>query len=191
MNRKKFIATLSILGIGSVAGYYGFQFAKTKGTPDLNFLDNNKDLLADLCETIIPKTNTPGAKEAMAHEFVIYSLKHSKEEALVNNFINGLKDVQSYSLSKYDKPFTQLAKNEQIQVVAHFQEIGKNFSGSLGKVRNKILGKSFFSILKEKASVGYCTSLLGAKQGLAYEYVPTRFIGCTDLLPGQKSWATK
>jgi hypothetical protein len=191
MNRKKFITTLSVLGVGSVVSYYGFQFAKTKGTPDFNFLDNNKTLLAELCETIIPKTNTPGAKEAMAHEFVIYSLKHSKEESLVNNFINGLKDVQSYSNSKFNMAFTQLNKQQQIEVVLHFKEIGKNFSGSMGKVRNKILGKSFYSILKEKATVGYCTSMIGAKQGLSYEYVPTRFIGCTNLLPGQKSWATK
>jgi hypothetical protein len=32
---------------------------------------------------------------------------------------------------------------------------------------------------------------VGAKKGLAYEYVPTRFIGCTDLVKGQKSWASK
>ncbi len=191
MNRRKFIVTLSIIGGGSLASYYGFKYAKSKATPNLAFLDLNKELIADLCNVIIPKTDSPGAKEAMTEDYVIYSIKHSKDVALANNFINGIKDLKTYTKNKYNKPFIQLSKKDQIATVQHFQEIGKNYKGSIGKVRNKIFGKSFFSILKEKATIGYCTSMLGAKQGLAYEYVPTRFIGCTNLLVGQKSWATK
>jgi hypothetical protein len=191
MNRKKFIATISILGVGSIASFYGYKIAKTKGNPDIEYLENNKELIAELSEVIIPKTNTPGAKESNVFEYIIYAIKKSNDKAYKNNFINGLKEVQLYSENTYGKLFINLDKKQKQEVVLHFKENGKNFSGNLGKVKNKILGKSFFSILKETTSIGYCTSKLGAKEGLAYQYVPTHFIGCTNYTKGQKSWATK
>lgn len=191
MNRKKFIGTLALIGIGSFASYYGFKISKSKGEPDIDFLEKNKELIAELSEMIIPKTNSPGAKESNVYEYIIFAIKKSNDNTYKNNFINGLKDVQSYSKSKFDKSFINLDKNQKNDVMIFFQENGKNYSGSLGKVRNKILGKSFFSILKETTSIGYCTSKLGAKEGLAYQYVPTHFIGCTNYINGQKSWATK
>jgi hypothetical protein len=191
MNRRKFIVALTLLGGGAVASYYGLKYSKSKATPDIAFLDLNKDLIADLCNVIIPKTNTPGAKEAMVETYVIYAIKHSKDVVYCNNFINGLKDVKEYCQSNYKSPFSKLSNKQQIEVVTHFKEEGLNLSGKLGKVKNKILGKSFFAILKETTCTGYCTSMVGAKKGLAYEYVPTRFIGCTDLVKGQKSWASK
>jgi hypothetical protein len=191
MNRRKFIGALSVLGVGTIASYYGFKFYKSKATPDMAYLDANKLLIADLCEVIIPKTDTPGAKEAKAEEYVIYAIKHSKDVVFCNNFINGLKEVQEYAQSEYKLTFSQLSKAQQTEVVSHFQKQGINLSGKLGKAKNKLLGKTFFAILKETTCVGYCTSMIGAKKGLAYEYVPTRFIGCTDYVKGQKSWATK
>ncbi len=190
MNRKKFVLTLSAFGIACFAYYYDYKFIKTKGEKDIKYLDDNNDLIAELCDNIIPSTDTPGAKETMGHKYVIYAIKHAKELD-ANNFINGLKEVQLYSNNKYNLPFTKLNKNQQHQVMVYFQEAGKNFSGNLGKVRNKLLGKPFFTILKETTSIGYCTSMIGATQALAYDEIPTRFTGCTDYKKGQKSWATK
>jgi len=96
MNRKKFIATISILGVGSIASFYGYKIAKIKGNPDIEYLENNKELIAELSEVIIPKTNTPGAKESNVFEYIIFAIKKSNDKAYKNNFINGLKDVQSY-----------------------------------------------------------------------------------------------
>jgi hypothetical protein len=48
----------------------------------------------------------------------------------------------------------------------------------------------FFALLKELTVLGYCTSELGATQGLAYLAVPGEYRGCVGLRPGQKSWAT-
>ncbi|MCF8429724.1 MAG: gluconate 2-dehydrogenase subunit 3 family protein [Bacteroidia bacterium] len=191
MNRKKFIVALTILGGGSIASFYGLKYANSKAIPDKAFLDLNKELIADLCNVIIPKTDSPGAKEAKVEEYVIFAIKNSKDVVFCNNFINGLKEVKSYCQSNYQNPFSILSSKQQIEVVKHFKEEGINLTGKLGKVKNKILGKSFFMILKETTCIGYCTSVVGIKKGLAYEYVPTRFIGCTDYIKGQKSWATK
>lgn len=191
MNRKKFIIAFSAISVGTLASFYGFKFTKNNATPDYDYLNHNKELIANLCEIIIPKTSTPGAKEAMVHEYIIYTIKNSKDIILSNNFINGLKDVEAYSQNKFNLNFIKLNPIQQNEVVTYFRDKGKNWGGKLGKLNDKIWGKSFFIILKEYTSIGYCTSMLGAKKGLAYEYVPTRYIGCVDYIKGQKSWATK
>ncbi|MCH5720423.1 gluconate 2-dehydrogenase subunit 3 family protein [Niabella hibiscisoli] len=61
----------------------------------------------------------------------------------------------------------------------------------LNKVKTKLIGRSFISLLKDMTAIGYCTSELGATKGLAYEAVPVKFIACMPLIQGQKSWATK
>ena len=80
---------------------------------------------------------------------------------------------------------------QQTDVVRHFQKKGKNFSGIWGKAKNKLLGKSFFAILKEYTTIGYCTSKPGATETLAYDYIPSKFEPCIVINSSQKSWATK
>ena len=191
MNRKKFIGSLAILGVGSFASYYGFKFFKSSGNPDIQYLERNKELIADLCEAIIPQTDSPGAKMAMVHDYVIYTITQSRDNKHKNNFINGLKDVQEYSQSRFKKEFSKLNKTQQSEVLKHFRNKAKSFNTKVEKIQNKLLGKPFFTILRETTTIGYCTSMIGAQQGLAYDYVPTKFIACSNYVKGQKSWATK
>lgn len=191
MDRRKFIASLLILGGGAVATYYGHKYIKSNDTPDLAFLDEHQNLISDLAETIIPSSDTPGAKEAMVHQFIIHTIKNEKDVKIKNNFIDGLKDVQDYVYSEYKTSFSKITKQQQIEVVSHFQKEGENFKGNLGKIRNKFLGKSFFLILKEYTCIGYCTSMIGATKGLAYEAIPSKYLATTNYTNGQKSWATK
>jgi hypothetical protein len=190
MNRRKFISSLFILAGGAAATYYGSEYLELIDNPDFSFLDKHKELIGDLAETIIPTTDTPGAKEAMVHEYIIHMIKYERDVKIQNNFINGIKDVKEYVISEYKLPFEKLNKEQKIAVVSYFQKEGKNFGGNLGKLKNKVFGKSFFLILKEYTCIGYCTSMLGVTKGLAYEAIPNKFMN-TNYSPGQKSWATK
>lgn len=191
MNRRKFISSLIILTGGVAATYYGHKYLELIDTPDLNFLDQNKNLIGDLAETIIPATDTPGAKEALVHEYIIHMIKHEKDVKTQNNFINGIKELEEYSFSQYKTSFSNINKEQKVQVLKHFQKDGENFKGNLGKVKNKFLGKSFFLILKEYTCIGYCTSMLGVTKGLAYEAIPSKYLAVINYSTGQKSWATK
>lgn len=191
MNRRKAIWSVFLIGGGAAASWSGYKWYRMSHAPDLGFLDQHKALVADLAETIIPKTDTPGAKDAKVHEFIIVMIKEASDRKTQNSFIDGLKDVMDYAESNFDKPFTQLDASQQREVVKHFQEKGKNFAGLIGKVKNKLLGKSFFTILKEYTVTGYCTSKPGATQALAYDFIPGKYMACMPLAAGQKAWATK
>ena len=168
MDRRKFILSLLVLGGGAAATYYGHKYIKSVDKPDIGFLEENENLIADLAETIIPSSDTPGAKEALVHQYIIHMIKNEK-----------------------DIKFEKLNKEQKIAVVRYFQKEGENFKGNLGKVRNKFLGKSFFLILKEYTCIGYCTSMIGVTKGLAYEAIPSKYLATTNYTNGQKSWATK
>ncbi len=180
-----------LLGGGIATTISGYKWYHINKTPNLRYIDDNKVLIANLAETIIPRTNTPGAKDVKAEEAIIFLLKNVCDRKTQNNFIDGLKDVTSYSLNTYNKNFNDLTFSEQTATVNHFFKKGKNFKGNLGKAKNKYLGKSFFEILKYYTTVAFCTSRQGASEALAYDYIPGKYVGCIPLLAQQKSWATK
>lgn len=191
MNRRKAIFSLLMLGAGTIATYTGYKLYQVNKKPNLLFLDENEDTIAALTDNIIPRTDTPGAIDTGSPAVVISMLKNNADRKTQNNFIQGLKDLLDYTKSNFDKPFPQLPFATQQKILTLFYEKGKNFEGNLGKAKNKILGKSFFDILKQYTTIAYCTSKDGATVGLAYNYIPGKFEGCVPLGVAQKSWATK
>ncbi len=190
MKRKTAIFSIAALGAGVAATFSGYKWYAVHKTPDINYLDAHQQLIDHLTEIIIPATNTPGARSALAYETVIRLIKNAGR-VTQNNFIDGLKSLQSYSINEFDKTFIEISKEQQIKIVTHFQQEGRNYTGKLGKIKNKLLGKSFFHILKEYTTIAYCTSQPGATQALAYDYIPGKYEACISLQSGQKSWATK
>ncbi len=191
MNRRKAILSIFLAGGGLSAGFSGYKWYHIHKTPDIGFLENQTALVADLAEVIIPATDTPGAKAAMAHTVIISMMIKVADRKTKNIFIDGLKAVQQYSNEEYHTTFTSLSKAQQHLVVKYFREKGKNYPGLLGKMKNKLLGRSFFHVLKEYTSIAFCTSKTGATQTLAYDYIPGGYRACEPMAAGQKSWATK
>ena len=191
MNRRKALRNILLVSGGtalSLSSYKAYNWFKN---PDLDFAFNQKLLIEALAETIIPKTDTPGAKEAGVADTILVLLKDCTSRPSQNKFIDGLKDLISYSNSTYQKSYIDLTSKEQAVVLRHFQKLGKTNQGIIGKVQNKFLGKSFYTTLSEYTVHGYCTSELGATQGLSYVLVPGRYNGCVPLEPNQRTWATK
>ena len=191
MNRRKAILSIFLIGGGAGAGFSVYKWLSLHKTPDILFLENNKALIADLAEIIIPATDTPGAKAAMAHITIISIIKEVAGRKTANIFIDGLKETEQYAVGKYGKSFTAITHKQQHETVGYFHEKGKDYAGMMGKIKNKLLGKSFFHLLKEYTTIAFCTSKTGATETLAYDYIPGKYNGCTVMAPGQKSWATK
>jgi hypothetical protein len=164
---------------------------------------DQQTLLAELAEVILPKTTTPGAKEAGVGPFIEKMLADCYSPAQQEHFAKGLTDIESAADKAVNKSFMACTPTQQVGFLkaaeAAAKEESKNIE-SAAKIKDpetgleKTAGKDvpalvpFFKLLKELTLFGYFTSEQGAKNALAYVEVPGKYESVT-LKPGQKSWA--
>jgi Gluconate 2-dehydrogenase subunit 3 len=191
MNRRKAIGRIFLAGIGGGLAFSGYKWYDWNKAPDIDYLVRHRTLIGALAETIIPATDTPGARDAGVGDFIVTMIKDCTDRMSANKFIDGLKDVEHYCQSHYQQPFEKCGGADQHATLQYFEEKGKPFKGIVGKAQNRWLGRSFFTTLKAYTVEGYCTSEAGATKGLAYLYIPGSYQGCIRMTPGQKAWATK
>jgi len=144
-----------------------------------------------LADTIIPATDSPGARDAAVGGFILKMVRDCTDKKSQNNFIRGFADLMDRTGEKGGTPFGQRSLAERTAILTHFEQQGKPYSGVLGKVQHRLSGDSFFTILKRYTILGYCSSRRGATEGLRYDYIPGRYDGKVPLQPGQRSWATQ
>lgn len=131
--------------------------------------DAQRTLLAEVADVIIPETDTPGAKEASAHEFIIRVMRDCYELADQEQFFAGLARIDERSQAAYQKPFVDLSRKDQIAIIA---ETAKK-------------DKGYFKQIKELSQVGYFTSEIGVTRNLQYIPIPGRFEGDVPYEKGQ------
>jgi hypothetical protein len=191
MNRRKAIGRI-VLGVAATGAIFsGYKWYDWHKTPDIGWLEQQRDTLAALAETILPATpDAPGAKEAGVADYILIMIRDCTDRMSANKFIDGVRALDGHCRSAYGRPFASCSPDQQIKVMKEFEESGRPSKGLLGKAENKYLGRSFYTTLKQYTVQGYCTSQLGATKGLRYVLVPGSYQGCIPKLPGQKAWAT-
>lgn len=190
MNRRKAIGRLLLLSGAGLAAGAGFTWFRYYRKPALEELDGFKPMIEELAETIIPETDTPGAKSAGVGEMIIRLVRECTPRNAQNRFLTGLADVQDYARSRFGKPYMDCSETEKDAVTAHFEIRDRTGKSLRDKAMNKLIGPAFFQTLKKYTVISYCTSRQGATRGLQYDYLPGVYRGRIPLAAGQKSWAT-
>lgn len=191
MNRRTTIKGLIAVTYVGLSSFSFYKWITINSDIDLSSLDKKKALLAELGEVIIPRTDTPGAKDAKVEEYTIRIIKYCTERNTQHNFLNGLIELEKYVQKNYNRDFAACTEKQKIAVLQHFEDKSVFRMRLLNKVNNKFFGVPFFARLKQLTAEGYCMSELGATKGLAYDYIPSTYQSCIPLAKNQKSWATK
>ncbi|WP_052495982.1 gluconate 2-dehydrogenase subunit 3 family protein [Pedobacter lusitanus] len=192
MDRRSYLKSVAGLAVAGTASFSVFKWFSIHRKVVPAEFSSKHELLAELAEMIIPQTDTPGAKAANVHEYIIAVMVDCTSVKEQNKFIDGIAELEEYAAREYGKEFLKCNPAERKAVL---KQMAKNSSGYsykiLNKINNKIFGKPFFLKLRELTVEGYCQSRLGATQGLAYDYIPGTFEACIPIRPNQRSWATK
>jgi hypothetical protein len=155
------------------------------------FTAEQKNLVSEIAEIIIPKTDTPGAKDANVGEFIETMIKDCYPAKDQNRFAAGLKELE-------DKNFLKASPDEQTSILTSMEKAAIEEIAKVKEEKKKYTeagkeysdaGVPFFRLFKELTLLGYFTSEEGATKSLEYVPVPGRYDGCIDLTPGQKAWA--
>jgi len=150
--------------------------------PDANndFTEDEIALLDEIAETIIPKTDTPGAKDAacgLCMAQVVTDCYSPEEQA---QFRNGLAALNARTKGH----FMQMPPEERADLfrALHAELKAPDAEGAPPKPH-------YFTMFKQLTLFAFFTSEVGATQVLRYVAVPGRF---EDIAyePGMKAWAT-
>lgn len=180
MNRRKAIQQAAYLLGGAVSASViagVMSGCQPTGAPDWTpqFLTKAQaQTIESIAETILPETDTPGAKNLHLTEFIDLMLK---------DVFNGYEQLQfPKELAKFE---------EECQFFT-----GNNFLNSSPDERQKFLvlhekkalgnqqktgEKAFISKIKELVLVGYFTSEYAITELMNYNPLPTKFEGCIEV----------
>ncbi len=133
---------------------------------NLKISADQEELLAQITETIIPATDTPGAKELGVHQFVLTMVDDCSEKEQQENFMKGLDEVNDLAKKQYSNSFIKCTPQQQLELLTRI--VKKEFEGKVN---------DFLKTTKGLTIRGYTKSKYVMSNLLVYELAPARFHG--------------
>ncbi len=130
------------------------------------FQDN---LLAEIVETIIPKTNTPGAKELNIHSFVSKMVMDCYDKKAQDIYAKGFDLVDNNAKNTSSKSFMESDGKQRLEIL-----------NKMSKSNNSD-EKDFVQLVKTLTIQGYLNSEYVMTNLKVYEYAPARYHGCVPV----------
>jgi hypothetical protein len=151
-------------------------------------------LVEELTEIIIPRTDTPGAKDVGVPMFIDKLLKDVFPKEDQERFVKNLMDFDEGAKKSYGNSFIQCSLEDKDAYFKKIhdeviQQLTNNGPSGWWNVGGKE-GKPFMVEIKELTLLGFFTSEPGATQVLQYNQVPGPYKGCVPLAEVGKQWAT-
>ncbi len=158
------------MGVAAVASHFpGFAnwayaeaHAHPEGTParpkvytPLFFNAAEFAVITRIAELIIPTDETPGAREAGAHEFVDFMVAHDDEAQTPMRA--GLAWLGERARREFKRPFLELKAGEQTSILDTLAFKAKHRTG-------EDVGQDFFSRVRQLTVMGFYSSEVGYKE---------------------------
>lgn len=204
MERRELLKMIALLTGGALIGgdvfLSGCKTSVKKGEGLLS--TDDIALLNEVGETIIPATDTPGAKAAKVGEFINVYVSDCYRADQQKAFTEGLSALEKTCEKQFSKNFMALTAAERNQVLVTLEPEAKTYNEQIKKkeqiardaARQEIkefIGAPlhFYSMIKQLTLLGYFTSEIGMKQALRFLPVPGKYDGAFPYKKGDKAWA--
>lgn len=139
-------------------------------------------LLAEMADTILPDTDTPGAKAAKVHEFIAVVVEDCFSPGQREAFWTKLDAADVQCKTMQGAGFVECTVEQRISFFTALQAAAKSEpSGSTE-------GPPFFPLLKNLTIGGYFSSEIGATQALAFDPIPGGWIPDMPVDAQTKAW---
>lgn len=184
MNRRELLTLISAAtGAAMIGGTGLLTGCATDTKPKANFSADNIALLDEIAETILPRTTTPGAKDAKVGQFMSVYVNdcYTLDEQTI--FHKGLMTFEDASKKTYSRRFVELQQREREEFVNQLDREAKAAVAAGGI--------HYFTMIKQLTLFGFFTSEVGATQVLRHLPIPGRFDGNLAYKEGDRGWATR
>ncbi|WP_229254187.1 gluconate 2-dehydrogenase subunit 3 family protein [Dyadobacter sp. NIV53] len=160
--------------VGVMAGLPSWASGWSKSSLPGNILlsADESAILTGVVETIIPKTDTPGAGELGVGGFVQKMVKDCYDKKAQDNLAKGVSNLESQSQKNFGKSFAAANKDQKMHLL---QEIEKSSDADQ---------KAFLGMVKNLTIQGYMNSEYVMTNITHYEMIPARYHGCVPVNKG-------
>ncbi len=149
-------------------------------------------LVAEVAEIMIPRTDTPGAKDVGIPAFIDKMLKDAYPKEEQARFVAGLVDFETRAKREHGRTFLELEPALRAALVkqVHDPAVEVDRASDLPVAER---GRPFILMTKELTLLGYFMSEPGATEVLQYRPVPGAYHACVPLKQAGKgkTWATE
>ena len=183
MNRRDALKSVMVMMGGTMIGATTIM---TGCTPEnqiegLDFDPDDIAFLDEIGDTIIPETNTPGAKAVGIGSFMVMMVKDTYDGDSQKTFVDGVNKLGKDFKAANGKSFVGAPAEERL---AYLNGMYDEYKAS-GDARSP----QVINMLRDLTVLGYFTSEIGATQALNYVEVPGRFDPCIPYNEGDKAYA--
>jgi hypothetical protein len=196
VNRRELLAQLALVTGSALASPFAqaaLKGARLHERPAASVLSQpQQQMVEQLAELIIPRTDTAGAIDAGVPTFIdqIVTVWYTPTERRI--FLDGLTDLDAYCTKSWGKSFSACDSQQQVQALTSAEQSSASYQQKAAAgIRGAAPDESspFFYKLKMLTVLGYYTSELGSQQELSYNPVPGRYEGDIDFDKVGRQWS--
>ncbi|HYD83215.1 MAG TPA: gluconate 2-dehydrogenase subunit 3 family protein [Opitutus sp.] len=182
MTRRQAVIKMAFAMGASVIGprLLAAQFGGEPGLP-ASFSEEERALLDEIGETIIPATDVPGAKAVGIGAFIATMVQDCYPSEVQAAVRNGLSKIASLHEARFGVSFMSGAAKDRTELLNELDREQKAAHARGGPLH-------YFRVLKELTILGYFTSKIGCTQALRFVEVPGSYDGDAPYRKGEKAW---
>jgi gluconate 2-dehydrogenase gamma chain len=119
MNRRELLQRVAILMGGAISapavlGVLNGCSRQPGTSPPLVLDEAQRAIIAEVAEIIIPRTDTPGAKDVGVPQFIESMLQDALSGEDRESFLSGLQDFEAQAQRAHGKPFLELSQPQRV-----------------------------------------------------------------------------
>jgi Gluconate 2-dehydrogenase subunit 3 len=202
MERRELLKMIALLSGGIVAGGDVFLSGCTGNTgPKSYFSKETIVMLDEVGETILPRTATPGAKDANIGKFMETIVADCYSPAEQKLFADGINELKKLCEQKFGKEFITCTAQQKTELIKQVDEEAKQYNATIQpaylekndkakgtpEYKKDELPCHWFTLMKQLTLWGFFTSEAGASMALRYVAVPGRYDGDVPYKKGDRA----
>jgi hypothetical protein len=205
MERRELLKLIAVLTGGAMIGGEAFLTGcKPADKTAAGFTAAHVALLNEVGETIIPATDTPGAKAANVGEYMKVIVTDCYTQAEQDAFMKGLAQLDEACKKMHSKSFMDATPQQRHDLLVSLEKEAKDYNKEQwekdkpekkkfedeGRPYNFVGSpKHYYTMMKQMSIGGYFSSEIGYKQALRYLPVPGKYDGAYAYNKGDKAFA--
>jgi hypothetical protein len=185
MDRRELLKMVALATGGVVIGGEFFLAGcknKDASVAGISFSQNDIAFLDEIAETILPKTNTAGAKDAKVGKFMTMMVNDCYNEPDQKIFHEGMSKLDDACSKMHGHSFMKADAGHRKELLTSLDKEAKEYT----KNKKPEDPNHYFQMIKQLTLLGYFTSKPALEQNFNYQMVPGRFDGSMPYKKGDK-----